>query len=117
MVGKITQARNTAVRAAVIMVVAMAQAETTGRARVRVPGYGQNYGSGYQQSYGSGSGQSFDRYSGRSDYGRGEERGFLSRAGDEVRSWLGDDAAERRRRQDARNSGYGMSYRQDYSSS
>jgi hypothetical protein len=37
--------------------------------------------------------------SGRSD---GDERGFLSRAGDEIRSWLGDDEAERRREQDAR---------------
>lgn len=45
---------------------------------------------------------------GRSDYGRQpqgydyEERGFLNRAGDEVRSWFGDDDAARRRDQDAR---------------
>jgi hypothetical protein len=34
--------------------------------------------------------------------GRGEERGFLERAGDEVRSWFGDEEAERRREQDLR---------------
>jgi osmotically-inducible protein OsmY len=38
----------------------------------------------------------------RGDYGRREERGFLDRAGDEVRSWFGDEDAERRRRQDER---------------
>lgn len=31
-----------------------------------------------------------------------EDRGFFERVGDEVRSWLGDDEAERRREQDAR---------------
>jgi hypothetical protein len=31
-----------------------------------------------------------------------EDRGFLDRAGDEVRSWFGDEEAERRRDQDAR---------------
>ena len=31
-----------------------------------------------------------------------QERGFVARAGDEVRSWFGDDDAERRREQDAR---------------
>ena len=31
-----------------------------------------------------------------------DERGFIARAGDEVRSWFGDDDAERRREQDAR---------------
>lgn len=42
--------------------------------------------------------ESYDR--GR--YGRGgqSERGFLERAGDEVRSWFGDEEAEQRRRQD-----------------
>ncbi|API58386.1 hypothetical protein BSL82_02920 [Tardibacter chloracetimidivorans] len=50
-----------------------------------------------------------DRYSTReSSYGRSTEdydyddRGFFDRAGDEVRSWFGDDEAERRRRRDAR---------------
>ena len=32
----------------------------------------------------------------------GRERGFLDRAGDEVRSWFGNEDAERRRRQDER---------------
>ena len=32
--------------------------------------------------------------------GRGEERGFFERAGDEIKSWFGDDEAERRRRAD-----------------
>ena len=31
-----------------------------------------------------------------------EDRGFVERAGDEVRSWFGDDEAERRRRMDER---------------
>lgn len=33
---------------------------------------------------------------------RPDERGFFDRAGDEVRSWFGDDDAERRRERDAR---------------
>jgi hypothetical protein len=33
-------------------------------------------------------------------YGRDYDRGFFERAGDEVRSWFGDDEAERRRRID-----------------
>lgn len=36
-------------------------------------------------------------------YGRDDDdRGFFERAGDEVRSWFGDDEAERRRREDER---------------
>ncbi len=40
----------------------------------------------------------------RRDDSRGstEDRGFFERAGDEVRSWFGDDEAERRREEDAR---------------
>ena len=34
--------------------------------------------------------------------GRDDDRGFLERAGDEVRSWFGDDEAERRRDDDDR---------------
>lgn len=55
-----------------------------------------------------------DRY-GRGQYGTesfgrgsrdyGEERGFLERAGDEVRSWFGDEEAERRRESDVRETG------------
>ncbi len=51
-----------------------------------------------------------DRYRGYGrDYGRQpqgynyEDRGFFDRAGDEVRSWFGDDDAERRRELDAQN--------------
>jgi hypothetical protein len=55
-----------------------------------------------------------DRYgrdrSGSESFGRGsrdynEDRGFLDRAGDEVRSWFGDDDAERRRDGDMREAG------------
>ncbi|PXA86057.1 SWFGD domain-containing protein [Nostoc sp. 3335mG] len=35
-----------------------------------------------------------------SRYGNPEDRGFFDRAGDEVRSWFGDEEAERRRRMD-----------------
>ncbi len=44
----------------------------------------------------------------RTDYGRDrqrghdEDRGFFDRAGDEVRSWFGDEEAERRRERDQR---------------
>lgn len=59
--------------------------------------------------YGSssyGRGRSYgDRYDnagrGAADYDR-DERGFMSRAGDEVRSWFGDDEAARRRELDHR---------------
>jgi hypothetical protein len=34
--------------------------------------------------------------------GRDDDRGFFDRAGDEVRSWFGDDDAEQRRERDAR---------------
>jgi hypothetical protein len=40
--------------------------------------------------------QRYDRY------GNPDERGFFDRAGDEVRSWFGDEEAERRRRMDER---------------
>jgi osmotically-inducible protein OsmY len=47
-------------------------------------------------------------YRGERGYGR-EDRGFLDRTGDEVRSWFGDEDAERRRRLDERDRerGYG----------
>lgn len=79
----------------------------------------QQQGRSYQ-GYGAG-GRSFDdagrdRYARDDDRARGqrggygrqpqgyqyEDRGFLERAGDEVRSWFGDDDAERRREQDQR---------------
>jgi hypothetical protein len=50
-----------------------------------------------------------DRYVSES-FGRGsrdynEDRGFFERAGDELRSWFGDEAAERRRDRDMREAG------------
>jgi osmotically-inducible protein OsmY len=36
------------------------------------------------------------------DWRRGDDRGFLDRAGDEVRSWFGDEEAHRRRMRDER---------------
>jgi hypothetical protein len=48
-----------------------------------------------------------DMYRGNRDQGRDpgyryDDRGFMARAGDEVRSWFGDDEAERRRELDQR---------------
>ncbi len=63
---------------------------------------GSQYGRGYDSDYERG-------YSGR---GR-EGRGFTERAGDEVRSWFGDEDAERRRRMDEHrygSGGYSSSY-------
>jgi hypothetical protein len=42
------------------------------------------------------------RGEGRGGYGGGDDRGFFDRAGDEVRSWFGDDEAQRRREMDER---------------
>jgi len=71
---------------------------------------GSQYGRGYDSDYERG-------YSGR---GR-EGRGFTERAGDEVRSWFGDEDAERRRRMDEQrygsggsSSGYGRSSPESY---
>jgi len=55
-------------------------------------------------------GRDQDRYGSDTSFGRGsrdynEERGFLDRAGDEVRSWFGDEDAERRRDRDMRQAG------------
>ncbi len=58
--------------------------------RYRGEGY---YGGYYQPSRSRGS-YSRER--------RPDDRGFLDRAGDEVRSWFGDEEAERRRREDER---------------
>jgi len=60
--------------------------------------------------------------------GRGDDRGVMDRASDEVRSWFGDDEAARRRERDsrrearedygrqdwARNRGFGRDYSTDY---
>jgi hypothetical protein len=72
-------------------------------------GYGSGtYGTGYTTSsnYGSDRGRyssDYDRsnrYSSDYDRDRDNDRGFFDKAGDEVRSWFGDDEAERRRRMD-----------------
>lgn len=63
-----------------------------------------------------------DRYRGdqyERGYGR-EDRGFTERASDEVRSWFGDEEAERRRRMDERERArersreYGAGYEQEW---
>lgn len=86
--------------------------------------YGQNYGQSHGQGYG-GAGYAGDRDrnyrpergswdsprdergptsrdTGYSERGYDPNRGFLDRAGDEVRSWFGDAEAERRREADMR---------------
>jgi osmotically-inducible protein OsmY len=86
---------------------------------------GRSYGTGYdreqERGYGGGRGAGFTDSGHTSDYrrrsradsrsredyfGRGsrdeEDRGFFERAGDEIRSWFGDDDAERRRDHDMR---------------
>ncbi len=75
----------------------------------------RNYGPSQQQGRGS---QGYGRQPQGYDY---EDRGFFARAGDEVRSWFGDDEAERRRDMDARyderqygQSNYGQSGRANH---
>lgn len=77
----------------------------------RERGYGRSQGMSGNERYGS----PYQRQGGysRGEQGRGgysgqpqgydyDERDFFSRAGDEVRSWFGDDDAERRREMDRR---------------
>jgi hypothetical protein len=52
-----------------------------------------------QRSFGAGE-RSYERDRGRDRYE--DDRGFLERAGDEIRSWFGDEDAERRRERDQR---------------
>ena len=60
---------------------------------------GRDYRRGRGQDYGY-RGPGSSRYQSRpSDYDY-DDRGFFDRAGDEVRSWFGDEEAERRRHQD-----------------
>lgn len=70
---------------------------------------GSNYGRRYEED---------DERYGRGGRWRGrEDRGFLERAGDELRSWFGDEDAERRRMRDERDygrEGYRQSSRGDY---
>jgi osmotically-inducible protein OsmY len=76
----------------------------TGYDRERERGYGGGRGAGYV-GYGS-SGMGYGRGMRDDTFGRGsredyDDRGFFERAGDEVRSWFGDEDAERRRDRDA----------------
>jgi hypothetical protein len=61
---------------------------------------------GYERNYrGERGGRDYRSYSDdgyRGGYGDPRDRGFFERAGDEVRSWFGDEEAERRRRYDER---------------
>ncbi|UVO50385.1 DUF2171 domain-containing protein [Sphingomonas sp. SUN019] len=63
--------------------------------------YGQHRDRGEQDrfAYGQERGRDYGRQPQGYDY---DERGFFARAGDEVRSWFGDDEAERRREADLR---------------
>jgi osmotically-inducible protein OsmY len=79
-----------------------------------MPDYSHGYeGSGYGRRY-----EEEDERYGRGGRWRGrEERGFLERAGDELRSWFGDEEAERRRVRDEgeySREGYRPSPRGDY---
>ena len=94
-------------------------------------GYGADAGRN-RADYGRATGAWRDRDDRSRDYDRSgrsrdEERGFLDRAGDEVRSWFGDEEAERRRERDEREAerhdrqragygaaGYGSAYGTDY---
>jgi osmotically-inducible protein OsmY len=81
------------------------------RRRYRGRSYGEPYGSyDYDRyEYGERAREPYYQRSYEGEYrgpyyrggrGRGEERGFFERAGDEIKSWFGDEEAERRRRAD-----------------
>jgi len=62
---------------------------------------GRSYGGYDDPRQRSGPGRAERDYYQRDSYrGRDDERGFFEKAGDEVRSWFGDDEAEQRRRLD-----------------
>lgn len=63
--------------------------------RYRAEGYGPNHGQAYGRDRDTRRSPAPSQY----DY---DDRGFFDRAGDEVRSWFGDEEAERRRRWDER---------------
>ncbi len=77
-------------------------------------GYGYGYGSRPREYDSDRSRRTYGYYDRQDRYDRPDrfdrppadyeydERGFFDRAGDEVRSWFGDEEAERRRRYDAR---------------
>jgi len=64
------------------------------------------YSALYEGTYGTGGRRQRQPYGGRENYARDyrarrpEERDFWDKASDEISSWLGDEEAERRRRQD-----------------
>src|SRR4051794_20786372 len=71
----------------------MAAPAGAGRIRRQIMGnYGDDRSGGGDRWRGQGQGYR----------GGGDDRGFLDRAGDEVRSWFGDDEAQRRREADQR---------------
>ncbi|TMJ13555.1 MAG: SWFGD domain-containing protein [Alphaproteobacteria bacterium] len=64
--------------------------------------YGDDRGQG-REYYRGGYGREQGRGPGGHDHRGGpDDRGFIERAGDEVRSWFGDDDAQRRREMDER---------------
>ncbi|MDP4034139.1 MAG: BON domain-containing protein [Pseudorhodobacter sp.] len=65
-------------------------------------GYGGGMASG---GLGYGAGVSGTRDWRATDYSRDHDRGMMSRAGDEIASWFGDEAAARRREEDHRGKG------------
>lgn len=65
-------------------------------------GYGRSSPSRYDSDRGYPSQQRGGQDRGRGSQSEHEERGFFDRAGDEVRSWFGDEEAERRRDMDQR---------------
>jgi osmotically-inducible protein OsmY len=81
-----------------------------GMDRSRDTGFGRDYSSSPSYSHSRDRDRHGSRY-GSDSFGRGsrdyqEDRGFFERAGDEVRSWFGDEDAERRRDRDMREAGY-----------
>jgi hypothetical protein len=63
---------------------------------------GRDYRRSRSESYGYRDRDGRGGYGGRPSGYDYDDRGFFDRAGDEVRSWFGDEEAERRRRQDDR---------------
>jgi osmotically-inducible protein OsmY len=68
------------------------------------PDYEEGYGRGPRFPYGGGY---YNREFSSGDWERERDRDFLSRAGDEIASWFGDEEAARRREMDARHRGRG----------
>ena len=66
---------------------------------------GRSYGTDYQGYGRSGYASAYDPGRAHEWRGRGDERGFFERAGDEIASWFGSEDAERRRQIDAMREG------------